>query len=449
MQGDVSNMIKLDESYISVRAIDNAYEEDTLVDLISDYINFGGDVKDIYEAIKESSIVSNEDVDKAIQYLKDNNLMEKISSDVDDDCISCYNEDEDNFKDDFCWVEGNAYLGEDVDIENVDVDTLTVGDLIAGAMDNMSDKAIDEDIKFFKWVARELGVKDYDEVVVTVDEQDMDPSLVLSDGVNFVKNGKAIKIYKSANMITELMNGELFLYFKTLDDAKRYIALANKFLNSDELSKDVFAYDENFVNESLGCYDDEGNYSTHEIKPSNIEEALNLLDKRTGNKHDLLNKFLSEKLDKESTNKLIDMLNENASIKDIERHLVEASGQYVDELSEFKQFIMDRVRNGDNGEFTFRFYDVFAQDKGEKWLRFNNFDYESNSGEIIVFLTNNKSTSDLRVEEAKKIKENLLECIKTLDNFIDGKLVNENVLEALYNQLSNAAYDCRDYLIRG
>nr|DAG41021.1 MAG TPA: hypothetical protein [Caudoviricetes sp.] len=34
--------MRLDESYISLRAIENAFDEGTLADLIADYVAFGG-----------------------------------------------------------------------------------------------------------------------------------------------------------------------------------------------------------------------------------------------------------------------------------------------------------------------------------------------------------------------------------------------------------------------
>ena len=334
-------MNRLDESYVSVSALERAFEEGTLDALVSDYVLFGGEVEDLYEVVKQSNLVTTNDLDNAVQYLKDNDLLEVACHEEDEKCYAL-SEEEDNL-DGFtrCIAPEMCDVMEDLDDTDYDnmtsVDFKTVEDLLSGAMDNMSSEQLDDEIRLFKKIGKTLSVNDYDKVVVYFDDGEYNPEYVLSDGVPFKHNDRVLKYYKSANLISELWNGNYFLYFKTEEDLKKYYALANKFLNSDELSKDVFDYDEKHAKEwaerhPYGYYNDEGDYNIEEdFKPTTIDAALNLLDKRTGNKFNLLNTYLEGNISNDDRNKLVEMLNSNEQIETIHKHLTEAGGQYIDE----------------------------------------------------------------------------------------------------------------------
>ena len=447
---------KLDESYVTLNSIERAYDEGTLSDLIQDYLAFGGDIQDIYNEIVNSKFITVAYLDEIVSQLDMSNGNDNCDNCHDDE--NYYGEENDNYDDFSTLVLANTNMTEDIDDgRDIDIDYQTVADLLSGAMDNMSSEQIDTEISLFKKIAKTLGVEDYDDTLVVFDDGENNPDYILSDGVDikFYDNDRKLKYYESANMVSEMFNGNFFFYFSDLESAKKYFKLADKFLNSDELSKDVFAYDNNHAKEwserhPNGYYNDEGDYSVEEeYKPETIEEALNLLDKRTGNQYNLLNAYLEENLSDTQRNKVIDLINENADVKTISKYLTEAGGRYTDEEKESKEFIMNQVRSGYNGEFSIKFMDPFAQQKIEKWLRLNKFDFESLGNELTILLSNNKSTNDLKIDEAKKIRENLKECIKVLDDFISGKLVNDTDFELLYHHLSDATYDCRDYLLRG
>lgn len=126
-------MIRLDESYISVKSLDRAYSEGTLENLIADYVSFGGTLEEIYEQAKHSEIVNESCISNAVRILQESNLMfNEEETDIEEEMTT-----EDEY-DDYYLSSKTSVMDEDVG--EMDVDTMTVQDLLAGAIDNMSEE---------------------------------------------------------------------------------------------------------------------------------------------------------------------------------------------------------------------------------------------------------------------------------------------------------------------
>ena len=127
-------MIRLDESYISVKSLDRAYSEGTLENLIADYVSFGGTLEEIYEQAKHSEIVNESCISNAVKILQEGNLMfnEEEETDSEEEMTT-----EDDY-DDYYLSSKTSVMDED--IGEMDVDTMTVQDLLSGAIDNMSEE---------------------------------------------------------------------------------------------------------------------------------------------------------------------------------------------------------------------------------------------------------------------------------------------------------------------
>lgn len=111
-----------------------------------------------------------------------------------------------------------------------DADFITVGDLISGLEGNMSDEDIDSDLRLFNKIARELKVKNADDVILVVDESgEYDPENYLTENNNqFLGNitkDETVRIYMIDNikMIAENKGGGVFLYFVDDQNAANYV----------------------------------------------------------------------------------------------------------------------------------------------------------------------------------------------------------------------------------
>ena len=122
----------------------------------------------------------------------------------------------------------------------------TLDEIISGFIDNMEDSQISKEIQFFKSIASKLGVKDYDKLYVIVDDGEYDPEFIFQDGLRLPnKEGKKVIHFPKINMIAEYINGVIYMYFVTEDDAKLYLQTANEYLNPIELDENKNEFAEN------------------------------------------------------------------------------------------------------------------------------------------------------------------------------------------------------------
>lgn len=115
------------------------------------------------------------------------------------------------------------------------VEMMTIEELIAGMHENVSDETMDHQLKLFKKIANILGVKNYDEIIVAINDGEYDPKYLMQDGYPINLGKQIIMHYPSENVVVENIDGNLYLYFVTEKSCEKYFSLANKFLNDYDI----------------------------------------------------------------------------------------------------------------------------------------------------------------------------------------------------------------------
>lgn len=145
-------------------------------------------------------------------------------------------------------------------VEDIDINYMTISDLLSNMHENVPEEFLDNEIKFFKKLAKVFDTKIYDEIIVAVDDGNYDPKYVFSDGLEMPELGENVTYYPDERMIAENKYGNLYLYFVTEDDCKKYFAMAKKFLTDFDLDSDANIQEkmdkENLKYESLLAEDD-------------------------------------------------------------------------------------------------------------------------------------------------------------------------------------------------
>lgn len=220
--------------------------------------------------------------------------------------------------------EDDSWLDESYE-DSEDVDYMTVNDLIAGLVDNASDQEINRQLRLFKQIAKLLEVPNYDNMIVAVDDGDYNPEYIFSDGLLMPSLAPTVTFYPDAKMVGEVLNGQIFLYFKDEEACKKFFHMAKKFLTDFDLDENQFDADhaaEWMERNPHRYYNSESDYGT-DVNVVDIEEALNYKDKISNNQFDLLNNYLSERFTLDQRKILATMIKENKSNKDIYEYLVE------------------------------------------------------------------------------------------------------------------------------
>lgn len=124
-------------------------------------------------------------------------------------------------------------------IEDIDINYMTISDLLSNMHENVPEEFLDNEIKFFKKLAKVFDTKLYDEILVAVDDGGYDPKYVFSDGLEMPELGENVTYYPDERMVAENKYGNLYLYFVTEDDCKKYFAMAKKFLTDFDLDSDT------------------------------------------------------------------------------------------------------------------------------------------------------------------------------------------------------------------
>ena len=130
----------------------------------------------------------------------------------------------------------NLNLEEALDGE--DISYMTISELLSNMHENVPEEFLDKEIKFFKKLAKVFGTKIYDELIVSVDDGGYDPKYVFSDGVEMPDLGEGVTYYPNEKLVAENKYGNLYLYFVSEEDCKKYFAMAKKFLTDYEFETD-------------------------------------------------------------------------------------------------------------------------------------------------------------------------------------------------------------------
>lgn len=154
---------------------------------------------------------------------------------------------------------------------------MTISDLISNMHENVPEDFLDNEIKFFKKLAKVFNTKIYDEIIVAVDDGDYDPSYVFSDGLEMPELGENVTYYPDERIVAENKYGNLYLYFVTEDDCKKYFAMAKKFLTDFDLDSDT-NIQEKMDKENLTYENFKSDLDTKdaELKESNNEQSEDL-----------------------------------------------------------------------------------------------------------------------------------------------------------------------------
>ena len=162
-------------------------------------------------------------------------------------------------------------------IEDIDINYMTISDLLSNMHENVPEEFLDNEIKFFKKLAKVFDTKIYDEIIVAVDDGGYDPKYVFSDGLEMPELGENVTYYPDERMVAENKYGNLYLYFVTEDDCKKYFAMAKKFLTDFDLDSDT-SVQEKMDKENLTYENFKSDLDTKdaELKESNTEQSEDL-----------------------------------------------------------------------------------------------------------------------------------------------------------------------------
>lgn len=129
-------------------------------------------------------------------------------------------------------------INTDDDFEDIDVNYMTIEELLSNMHGNVSDSELDRSIETFKKLAKVFDMKVYDEIIVAVDDGEYNPNYILSSSLMVPVLGQNFLYYPEAKLISEIHNGMLYLYFATEQACKKYFAMAKKFLRDFDVDSD-------------------------------------------------------------------------------------------------------------------------------------------------------------------------------------------------------------------
>lgn len=477
--------------------IEKAWDEDILPEFISDYIGSGsGTLTEIQNAIKDSQYVSEVDYNNAIKYLE---MKDMLPNKVDPykQFVEVYNAG--YMYDDFelknmlnaiyfphmgnaVWDNAysrilknfeslkdqrsekyNKYRQEkteevkEIMNESLDLDIMQVQDMLAAEIDNVSDEGIDADIRLYKYIASKLGVKNYDNLFVGVDDGNYNPEWVLEDGLMLPNKEHKLYMYPSAEMVAEFHpNGNIFMYFATEDAAKKYFDLAKKFLDDFDVDENQF-YAESVVSTPEVEKTPRKRWTAtketfNECTLTNLEETLNMRDIRSNNKYDLLNLYLKEHFSLDARKKLVEKINSGASDADIHSMLLV---EEVDELeaTEYKERELTNIEEMDefiqkNGSAIVK--DIQLLDNAVDYLLSKGIDYDVDSYEdsyrLSWYVGIDESTIDnANIAIAKDVKSSLTSVIEMLEDIIESSMPDRTAMlhdEYIRETLQEALRSC-------
>lgn len=360
-------------------SLERAWEEGTLDMYIADYVEYTGSIKNIYNAVKKSSVIEESDIDNAVKKLEKEGLLTK-PVDPYSKLVEIYKsvEDEDplvvqeavnaayfRHMGDANWDKAYSKLLDKIEngglTENIKASflrkkanlneafkeskSMSIEDILADLVDNMSDEQFESEIRRFKKIASKLGINNYAKMIMTIVEDDYDPrstESIFEDAYVFETSmGSTYKYYPSVNMMAETHpNGLVYLYFASIVDAVKYYDTIDQFWKDFELETST---EMNYVESSI---EDEEAFEEVSDGPTsiNVEESLNLRDMHNNNKYDLLNKYLSEKYSIEHKSIIAKMIKESASDEEICNYMESIHGKFPSfALEDEKLFSEERV----------------------------------------------------------------------------------------------------------
>lgn len=330
---------------------------------------------------------------------------------------------------------GNEKILEASDSSISEVSFMTVQDLLSDMIGNVPEKQLDDEMKKFKKFARILHVKDFGDVLVMVDEGERDPSELFPDGRYHVVNeetGEHEIYFDEQGIVAEYTNGLIYIYFASEDIMNKFIKASDEFLRSFEIEENPF------VEESLEFGD-----------VMSIEECLNILDKNSNNKFDLLNCYLSEHFTTDEKCKIAEMIKEGYSKDSLQKYLKEkivdkdfvlTEDQDEEEISEddmtIEQLLFAMVEDQGQEYGSVSIYDKMSLDKAVDWLTTRGYDYDiqqiEEDGWELFWEKKPDAAEYGESSEAinKSVARNILENIRRVQSMLNDILTESSATKA-------------------
>lgn len=264
-----------------------------------------------------------------------------------------------------------------------------------------------------------------------VSEGEHDPSNLFPEGRYHLVNeftGEHEMYFDEQGIVAEYHKNRLiYIYFANEDIMKKFIAASNEFLRSFEIEENPF------VKEDLEISD-----------VMSIEECLNILDKNSNNRFDLLNCYLSENFTNQEKCKIAEIIKEGYSNDSIQKYLKEkvvdkdfilTEKDHEDEISEedmsIEQLLFAVVEDQEQESGSISVYDKMSLDKAVDWLTTRGYDYdiqqiEEDGWELFWMKKLNASAyGDSSDAVNKTVAQNILDKIREVQDMLRD-IVNES-----------------------
>lgn len=409
----------------------------TIIESMSDFNKLETYLPDYIDVIENSEkyIINNKETGEKVSI--------NISGNVDEDCrdivyslykITGGKLDLKNFIDELNEC-GNEKILEANDSSISDTNFMTVEDLLSDMIGNVPESQLDNELKKFKKFAKILHVKDYGDVLVMVDEGDRDPSQLFPDGRYHTVNeetGEHEIYFDDQGIVAEYTNGLIYIYFASEDIMNNFIKASDEFLRAFDIEENPF------VEESLEL----GNVVS-------IEECLNILDKNSNNKFDLLNCYLSENFTNEEKCKIAEMIKEGYSKDSLQKYLKEkvvdkdfvlTEDQDEETISEddmtIEQLLFAMIEDQGQEYGSMSVYDKMSLDKAVDWLTTRGYDYdiqqiEEDGWELFWERKPDAANYGEYSETVNKtIARNILEKIRSVQSMLNDILTESSATKA-------------------
>ena len=117
-------------------------------------------------------------------------------------------------------------------------DSITMDEYMSGFIDNGVD--VDKEIKLFTKYAKILGVDDYNQLHILIDNGEYDPQWVFPKKALEIPTNDADRqliYFEDAGMLAEYFNDNIFMYFKSPEAVANYKTIAERFLNEMDFNE--------------------------------------------------------------------------------------------------------------------------------------------------------------------------------------------------------------------
>lgn len=112
--------------------------------------------------------------------------------------------------------------------EKLNEEFISYEDVMQGMMDNASEEQIDADLRLFNKIAKNLGLKKPEDIVIYVDEEGLYNPVYYAESSTKINAILTKFEIGPVSLIAEIRNGNVWCYFNNADDANMYLGFVNK-----------------------------------------------------------------------------------------------------------------------------------------------------------------------------------------------------------------------------